>query len=401
MRYVKSILKPMRLACVQNGDYTQAAKNFAAGGSETYNGQFYTVAEFQKFAGASSHLVVSIDAPAHEETHDTAVWCGIPEPRPLFKLPRRFVSAQHARKIVRRVAQFQPTHLLVRCLDIIACELFEWANAHGVKTAAIVAARFETTHPACIRFCRAANSPNVEFVGNHNRVATETLVQCGLEPQKAIAWDMPPTVTPDQYPAKRLTAGTPLRLVFAGAVEPDKGVEDFVEAVRLCRGTGQAVQATVFGDGSLLAALKNHPGVAEGWLQMPGRVAQQDVVKCMAAADLVVVPSRRCFNEGLPFVIQEALAVRTPLLLSDHAVFLKYFVDGEAVRFFPEKDPKAMADMIARVAGDGAEYARMSAGTACVWNSLQCPVRFHELLEQLAKTWNQSPARSAAPALVA
>jgi glycosyltransferase involved in cell wall biosynthesis len=381
----------MRIACVQNGDYTTAAKNFAAGGKETYNGQFYTVAAFQRFVGSHPHLVVSVDAPEHEEEHGNGVWCGIPEPRSIIKLPRRFVSTYHGRKIIKRVARFQPTHLLLRSLDIIGCELLEWANTHGVKTAVIVAARFDKNHGASIRYCKAANNPNVEFVANHNRVATETLIDCGLSATKAVAWDLPPGITPSQFPSRTINPAEPLRLVYAGLLEPDKGVQDFVDAAALCVNQGRAVRAVACGSGSLLDKLQHHPGVAAGWLELPGRISHQEVVSRMSSATFVVVPSRKSFNEGLPFVIQESLAVRTPLLLSDHPIFIRYFIDRHGVRFFNEQDPKALAELIMTIASCPETYARLSETTASAWQSIQCPMKFHQLLERLANSWQHPP----------
>ena len=38
----------------------------------------------------------------------------------------------------------------------------------------------------------------------------------------------------------------------------------------------------------------------------------------MSAHDIVIVPSRHDYPEGLPMTIYEALAMRTPLVVSDH-----------------------------------------------------------------------------------
>jgi glycosyltransferase involved in cell wall biosynthesis len=181
-----------------------------------------------------------------------------------------------------------------------------------------------------------------------------------------------------------------VRLLFAGSVERAKGVEDFVEGASLYRAAGRGVEATVCGDGPLRTKLQAHQGVTEGWLQVLGRVSQHEVVRRMAASDFLVVPSRKDFAEGLPFVIQEGLAVRTPLLLSDHPVFVKYFHDGEGVRFFPERNSRALADLILQLSDDTAEYARLSEQTAAAWQSLHCPTKYHDLLEKLTGVWGRA-----------
>jgi glycosyltransferase involved in cell wall biosynthesis len=391
----------MRLACVQNGDYTQAARQFAQGGSETYNGQFYTVSAFQRFTAGQPHIVVSMDAPPHEERQGAAVWCGIPQPKFFVRLPRRWISLLHARQIIQRLERFEPSHLLLRCLDLVGCELLSWANRHGIKAAAIFAARLDPHHPPSLRFCRLGNDNNVAFFANHNRVAAQTMIECGLRSEKAIAWDLPPAVTPDEHVPRRRDAADVVRLLYAGALEPAKGIEDLIEAAELRHAAGQRIDLTVCGAGSLLDKLRAHEGIRQGWLAVLGKVAHEQVVDRMAGADFVVVPSRSEFNEGLPFVIQEGLAVRTPLLLSKHPVFLKYLDEGQGVAFFEERNPQALSALIEKLSCDPMRYAQLSQRTADAWQTLQCPLKFHDVLNRLAEKWElpQSPAPK--PAMVA
>jgi glycosyltransferase involved in cell wall biosynthesis len=293
----------------------------------------------------------------------------------------------HAKRIIRQLEAAGTTHLLLRCVDVIACELMSWANRRGIPTAAIIAARFDKNHPAARRFCELANDPNVLFVANHNRVATETCIECGLKPDKTIAWDLPPVTTPHDHPIRTRESGQPLQILTAGTVQEAKGIGDLFEACEFARARGVDVRLCVCGDGPLLKRMREHRGIAEGWLQCPGQVSHDQVLERMRTADVVAVPSRAQFAEGLPFVIQEALAMRVPLLLSDHPVFVRYFGNGAGVRFFGAKNPESCASVIANLRNSPEQYAEMSAQTLEVWQTLQCATKFHDLLERLRGYW--------------
>ena len=389
----------MRIACVQNGDFTSALRNFRAGAAETYNGQFYTVDAFNQFVAGQPHIVVSLDSPPHEQRIGSGILAAIAPPHPPVRLPRRILLRWHAKQIIRRLEEFGATHLLIRCVDIIGCELLAWANSHDIPSASIIAARFDRASAVCRRYCRLAGAPGVQFVANHNRVATQSLIDCGLDPVKAIAWDLPPTATPSDYPAKKRKPGRSLSLLFAGVLRPTKGVLDIVAAAARSREQGIDVRLAVCGDGELLDTVRRHAGVSAGWLEAPGRLGQDEVLRRMAASDLVIVPSHTAFPEGLPFVIQEALAVRTPLLLSDHPVFVRYFQDGQAVHFFRQADVESLAGVIHKIATDAPAYARLSEQTLSAWESLQCPMKFHHLLARLSADWADRPSLASTAAM--
>src|SRR5262249_32819892 len=156
---------------------------------------------------------------------------------------------------------------------------------------------------------------------NHNRVATASLVDCGLNVRKAVAWDYPRLVGPDDFAVKLPPAGGDLTVLFAGAVTEDKGATDVVRAGEEVRSRGVAVRLTILGNGPARSGLLNHPGVREGWLDAPGLLSNDQVFERMRECWVVVVPSRPAFPEALPLVILEALTARTPVVLSDHPVF--------------------------------------------------------------------------------
>ena len=384
----------MRIASVQFGNFTLARRVLAAGGAETYNGQRYTVEAFERFVDGVPHMVVSLNAPPHREMVGDGEYLAVAPPQPHLWVPRRFKEKELAARVIPELQRFDPTHLLLRCNDIVGAQVLEWAIEHGVRTAAIIAAVFQRNHPPCMRFCQLANHPLVDFIANHNRVATASLVECGLPAAKAVMWDYPPQgLSPDRFGTKTINPAGPVNLLFAGSLIESKGITDLVRACAMARRRGRVVRVVVCGAGPKRKWVLDHAGAGEGWLESLGEVSHDEVVRRMIASDLVVVPSRHSFPEALPCVIQEALAVRTPLLLSDHPVFLQYFKEGQAARFFAASDPKSLAGVIEAVASDAAGYALLSGQTAEVWNSVQIETKFHHLLDDLRLRWGIEAAQ--------
>lgn len=377
----------MRLACVQNGHYTEARRRLAGGGPETYRGQRYTIGAFERLVAEEPHLVVSLDAPPHHVADGAGEYLAVHSPAPSRLIPRRFTERAKARAVIRELEHFAPTHLLLRCNDVIGCELLAWAIRRGIPSAVIIAARFRADHPPCLRFCALANDPLVAFVANHNRVVTNNLLECGLSDEKALMWDYPPDPNPADHQIKTMRPGKPLELVYAGWVAKLKGVTDVVDACALLHRQGQPVRLDLFGEGPALDALRAHRGRREGWLHVPGVTAHDQVLARMRQAHAVVVPSRHAFPEALPCVIQEALALRTPVILSDHPIFREYFREGEAARFFRSGNPRSLAGVLTQLASHPELYADLSRKTAEVWNSFQIPTKFHHLLERLRREW--------------
>lgn len=381
----------IRLACVQGGDYWTTKRRLESDGSELYGGQKYSVEAYERFVRGYPHLVVSLDAPEYNERRGEAWYRGVPRPLNTRLVPRRVSERLRARRIIRTLEQFSATHLIIRCNDLVGCELLNWSIAGGVPTAGILASRFGPEHGWSKRFCELGNAPNVLLLANHNRVATASMVDCGLEPEKAVAWDFPPAVTPENWSPKELPSGGPLQVLFVGRVCEDKGITDLLAACELARGQGLQLKLTVCGEGPLLSSVQRHPGVTAGWVECVGQLQNKQVHERMRSSTLVVVPSRHDFAEGLPLVIYESLAVRTPLILNDHPIFVRYFQDDCGVRFFRNSDPADMCRQIISLARDAVGYARLSRESKAAWENLTCPTRFEDVLIRLREAWGMAP----------
>lgn len=374
-----------RIALVQHGDYPGARRLVAAGAPEPYFAMAYSVRTLDDFLRGRPHLVLSLDEQSPTERNTDGEYIGLPLPG--GRGPRSLAYWRWGGQIVRELRRFEPTHLLLRTGGLVAVRALRYAAKHGVNTCAIFASFFDTAtrHDQLVNpwVTRLLNRPNVRLAGNHRWPATDSMIACGLQKEKAAAWDWPGIPHPRDHQAKQLDPGREPEIVYIGMAIVPKGLTDLVDAVALLRQRGRLVRLTVIGDGDALPGLRarNVPGVT-----ILGKVGNAEAFARLKAADLACVPSRPEFREGFPLSLTEALAARTPVLASDHPVFLTGLVDGEGVRIFRASDPTAIADAAERVLSDPAEYARLSESTGAAFARLECPTSFGDLLQRWRAT---------------
>lgn len=376
----------VRIACVQHGDYGQAIKSLTQGSGETYHAQAYSVMAMERLCEGHSRMILSLDAPRSLEADRQGVMIGV-GPQAWWVRPRRVAAKLRARRVVALLRHYRPTHVLIRSMEEAGIAALKWAIRSGLPCAVVVAGRFDLACADARRFASLCNHPLVALVGNHNRVATRSMIHCGLDSNKAVAWDWPPVGCPDEAPVRSLPRRQVARLLFVGSLIEEKGVRDVVSAAACVRGHGHRIHLQIIGDGPLRSWVGSHAGVAEGWLTVSGRLPLHAVAQAIGQSQLVVVPSRPAFPEGLPMIIYEALAQRTPLVLSDHPVFCDYFTEGEAVAFFRSGDSMALAETVAALLRNEVRYRALSAHTLSAWRAIQCDMRFADVFDRIAQAW--------------
>ena len=285
--------------------------------------------------------------------------------------------------MIRELRRFNPTHLILRLTDVVGVHVLQWAVKRKIPTSIIIASTLEPRRSLDRRFCSLANAPNVSFVANHLRVATESLTLCGLHSSKAVEYDFPGRLSPDDFPVKsinELNAALP-NVLYVGVLSEEKGAGDILAACKLLESRNAPVRLTVCGDGELCNAFQLEH--VAGRLNYLGRVGRKQVVEIMSAATLAIVPSRRSFAEGLPLTLLEALATRTPVIASAHPVFTKYFHEGVGVTFFKPGDPTAMADAVQAILAAPNRYAELSRTSADAWRSAQTSTTFDDLFKRM------------------
>jgi glycosyltransferase involved in cell wall biosynthesis len=176
------------------------------------------------------------------------------------------------------------------------------------------------------------------------RVAERALVPAPPQP--------PPARTPEQV---RVELGVPdgsALLVTVARLAPQKGLEVLLDALAVLR--DRAVVAVVAGDGPLEAGLRRRAEDSRLPLRLVG--VRRDVPDLLAAADVVVVPSRW---EGQSLLLQEALRAGAAVVATDAGGNRE--VTGDAALLVPAGNAPALAAAAATVLDDPATAARLRA----------------------------------------
>lgn len=365
------------LLFVQYGAFRDDLRRLADGGPETYQAQRRSV---EMIGATAAHGWATVVVNPHtDDRHDEAVAPGL-----------RVIGlgADGARTgwrgWWRLLEAIRPARIVLRTplLPVLA-----WAARRRVPVLAMLADSFHGGGPrgALKRLAlrRLLGTGAVAYVGNHGRNATFQLAALGVPAAKLIPYDWVSADSPHAHPAKSAPPATrPLRLAFVGALTEAKGADDLVRATALLGERGVAASLTMIGgEPARLEALARSLGVADR-VAFLGRVPADAVVPQMRAADVVVVPSRHEYPEGLPLTIYAALSSRSPIVASDHPMFLGNLVAGESALIFRAGDAAALAGEVARLAADPGLYARLSANGAAAWDRLQLPGVFEEVVER-------------------
>lgn len=151
-------------------------------------------------------------------------------------------------------------------------------------------------------------------------------------------------------PEQGVTVAEMLCVVLPGRIVRHKGIPEYVEASRLLRESGQRLRLLLAGavdpdafDSIPLESVRAWE--EEGLLEWVGHV--DDMAALYASADIVVLPS---YVEGLPRSLIEAAACALPIVTTDVPGCREVVTDGVDGLLVPPHDAKALARAIARLA---------------------------------------------------
>jgi glycosyltransferase involved in cell wall biosynthesis len=123
------------------------------------------------------------------------------------------------------------------------------------------------------------------------------------------------TDIPESLPPRQWRPDGVLRLLFLGRLDPQKGIENLLEALSLIGNHDVRLDIYGTGDSSYskrLASLVNDLNLGDR-VRFHGRVEAEEKTKVFLAADLCVVPS---YGENFGMVVIEALAHGVPVIAS-------------------------------------------------------------------------------------
>lgn len=152
----------------------------------------------------------------------------------------------------------------------------------------------------------------------HNRRAFIDLVICPcpfmartLAPIGLATIVIPNPIAPFDPPTDVVRPTDRLRIAYAGRVEPEKGLSQWIANIP----RDFTAELAIIGEGTDLSAARDAaarlPNVS---LDAPGRLSRAETIRRIASAHVLVLPSR--WPENDPLVLIEALACRTNIIVS-------------------------------------------------------------------------------------
>lgn len=153
----------------------------------------------------------------------------------------------------------------------------------------------------------------------------------------------------------------PLRVLLPARLLWDKGLAEYVAAIRKLRAQGRVIEFLLAGDPDLgnpaaVPESEVRGWVAEGLLNWLGHV--DDMPALFSSVDVVVLPS---YREGLPKGLIEAGASGCAPITTDVPGCREVVTDAVDGLLVPARDAEALADAIARLQDDSALRIRLGA----------------------------------------
>jgi colanic acid/amylovoran biosynthesis glycosyltransferase len=154
------------------------------------------------------------------------------------------------------------------------------------------------------------------------------LVRCGVDPSLMVRG--------------RPHAALARRLLTVARLEPVKGHAVLLEALASLRAEGISLESIVVGDGSQRSALERLAedlGIGQE-VQFTGSLGQDAVRRAYESADLFCLPS---FDEGVPVVLMEAMAMELPVVATWVAGVPELVQDGVSGMLTAPGKPEQLA----------------------------------------------------------
>lgn len=195
--------------------------------------------------------------------------------------------------------------------------------------------------------CRVLTGPRMKaardvqiVVGNSEYMVTRHRAEglFGKTPARTI-FNAVPGISAASADAGEASSPT-LRIGFLGAVKPEKGIEELLEACRSLPASGWTLTIGGKGDGGYVNALKaRHAGLPIMW---SGFVAAD---RFYEEVDLVVIPS--IWPEPMPRVLIEAIAHGLPVFVSDAGGAPEVAALHAGATVYPRRDTQRLGELLA------------------------------------------------------
>jgi glycosyltransferase involved in cell wall biosynthesis len=168
----------------------------------------------------------------------------------------------------------------------------------------------------------------------------------------------------EEFPYRRPDDRPPV-IVAVGRLVEKKGFEDLIDACALLAARRRDFRCRIAGVGNLRTALQEHIERCQlkDRVKLIGPRPQNEIAREIHAAAVLAAPcivAEDGDRDGLPNVIQEALALGTPVISTDVTGIPEVVRDGETGLLVPQRNPTALADALDRVLADAGLRVRLA-----------------------------------------
>ncbi|MCX7766342.1 MAG: glycosyltransferase family 4 protein [Candidatus Sumerlaeia bacterium] len=170
-------------------------------------------------------------------------------------------------------------------------------------------------------------------------------------------------------------------VLFIGGADPfRKGILDVFKAIPLVTQKRPDVRFILTGGENVLRYQQINPPEINQHIYFTGWIAESDRLALYKSADILILPS---YNEGLPYVIIEAMACGLPIVASRIGGIPEILEDGANGLLIEPGDYQALAQNILRLLNDAELYRTISqANLAKARSSFEKKI-LHEKIQQL------------------
>ncbi|MEM6974629.1 MAG: glycosyltransferase family 4 protein [Pseudomonadota bacterium] len=359
-----------RLLIVQYGNYAEAWHRVQNGEPETYRDQFSSVSFVDSLADDREVITVALSADAHDEVLRPGLRSiGLPG-HPTRRTLDGLIDSIAPDAIVCRTPY---SALIGSCAARGIRVLPNFADIFGARTL--------RDRVRLWRLSRNMRRLRAPCISNHSLNASRSAVAAlGFPAERVVPWDWE-MLTPDPTAKTAMADAKRPRLFFAGNLTPSKGLGDVIEALALLRRDGIGATFSVAGAGNLAPWRDRAADLGvEDAVDLLGTLPLTTVREQMASHDIVLVPSRHDYAEGLPNTIYEALASRSALIISDHPAFAGRLRDGQDCLVFRAADPTSLASTVRRIVEEPSLYGALSAQAPGALRSLTVGMSWIDLI---------------------
>lgn len=372
-----------RILFVQTGNFGEACRKSRAGEAETYHDQYRSV-DFVRALAPGHEVTVASIAP---EPYDIMVDPGV---RAIGVAKARLHAERFGAEIV---AECEPDMLVARLPHY---GLLTAAVARNVPTFPCLADIFDPVPLAKLttragwrvlrfnrRMKRLFNEPAVPAIGNHSLSASLSVHEVlGIPRERITPWEWSKIEVPER--PKVFPEDRPMEVLYVGKLSESKGVGDLLDAVQqLDHEIPGRIRLTVAGTSPDIDDYRARAGAisARTPVTFLGKIPKEQVRGLMQASDVVVVPSRPSYAEGLPNAVVEGLGYRAALVVAEHSSTRKRLSHEVNALVSRPLDPTDMARQIRRLAEDRALFKRLSTHAAEAYRALFVGASWYELIE--------------------